>query len=234
MTDKTKATTEKLRNTPDVGDFTRVSPTPQEGIHESVASIGQRAIADFIQGKSFSEMGEKQKAEAVYPTLPAEPARSGVDAQIDALEKSIDQIEKAAELTYEQKIKNHGLSMDEALDIVNAILDNGYYEKAYRVTPRWEVVFRTRTTADQDRVLRRIEDANPQFPATVTQILAKYNLAASMIRFKGIDFSKKDFDERLKFVMNLPEVMLRVLSGKLARFDQLMLDVLDEGAIQNF
>lgn len=222
MTDTPKT---KTKTMPDVGDFHR---TPEE---LPVASIGQRAIADFVQGKPF---GDSQKAEAVQPTLPAEPKGTTADAQIDQLERSIDEIEKSSELTYEQKVKNHGLTMDEALDIVNAILDNGYYEKAYKVTPRWEVVFRTRNTTDQDRVLRRIEELNPQFPATVTQTLAKYNLAASMVRFKNIDFSKKEFEERLKYVLNLPEVVLRVLTGKLARFDQLMLDVLDEGAIQNF
>lgn len=216
---------EKTKTVPDIGDFPK---TPEE----LPVSIGQRAITDFLKGKAFG--GEPQTAEAIQPTLPAEPPPSAPDRQLDELERSVEQLEKSSEMTYEQKIKNHGLTMDGALDIVNAILDNGYYEKEYKVTPRWTVLFRTRNTTDQDRVLRRIEEANPQFPATVTQILAKYNLAASMMRFKNVDFGKKDFEDRMKFVLNLPEVVLRVLTGKLARFDQLMLDVLDEGAIQNF
>lgn len=216
----------------EIGNFKRnqeSQPAPKAPM-----SIGEKAVADFLTGAP-AKAALADEVPVVTPAPEASPAEAGLLAKRETdLEAQLKRAEKAPEVTYEQKVKEHGLTLSEAMDIVNAMFDNNYYEREYRLTKRYSVIFRTRATTDQDRVLKRIEEENLQYPISVAQLLAKYNLAASLQKYKQLDFSKKTFDERLKFVLSLPEAVLRLLAKKLSEFDQLIMDVLDDGAIENF
>lgn len=126
------------------------------------------------------------------------------------------------------------MTMEQAMTIVSGVFDNGYYEKVYPVVGTATVTLRTRKTEDQDRLLQRIEADNPQFPASVSQLVSKYNLAASMVDYRGVNLENEDFKTRYKRVCEFPENIFRVLCTKLARFDDMVMDVMDEGAIANF
>ena len=215
----------------EIGKFKR-GQEPQAA-PKAPPSIGERAVADFMAG-SPSKAALAGELPAVTPSLEAQPAVDPVVAREAELEAQLKKAEKAPEMTYEQKVKEHGLTLPEAMDIVNAMFDNNYYEREYKLTSRYSVLFRTRVTSDQDRILRQIEEQNLQYPVSIAQLLAKYNLAASIQKYKQLDFSDKAFDVRLKFVLSLPETILRLLAQKLAEFDQLVMDVLDDGAIENF
>lgn len=146
----------------------------------------------------------------------------------------IQRAEDAPELTYEERLEAHSLTMEQAMTIVSGVFDNGYYEKVYPVVGTATVTLRTRKTEDQDRLLQRIEADNPQFPASVSQLVSKYNLAASMVDYRGVNLENEDFKTRYKRVCEFPENIFRVLCTKLARFDDMVMDVMDEGAIANF
>jgi hypothetical protein len=216
----------------EIGKFKR-TPDPKPAPRPP-PSIGEKAVADFLAGSSVkaSLAGELPAVTAAPETPEAET--SPLEQREVQLEKDLKKAEKAPEMTYEQKVKEHGLTIQEAVDIVNTMFDNNYYEREYKLTARYSILFRTRSTADQDRVLKRIEEDNLQYPASIAQLLAKYNLAASMQKFKQIDFTEKPFDTKLKFVVALPETVLRLLVKKLSEFDELVMDVLDDGAIENF
>lgn len=216
--------------TPEIGKFIR----PEDALPG--AGIGAKAINSFIAGKtpSFDE-SEKSKTQQQDDTPDASAAKAkSMPDKISELESALDRLDTAPEITYAERVKKHDLTLEDALTIISEVFDNGFYEKTYQVTPKHSVTFRTRTTSDQDRVLRRIESDAPQYPASISQLLAKYNIAASIVKFKGEDLSKRDFEDKYKMVANLPEVVLRLLSTKLIKFDQMMLAVLDEGAVENF
>jgi len=216
----------------EIGKFKR-GQEPQAA-PKAPPSIGEKVVADFLAG-SPAKASLAGEIPAVTPTPEVPQAETEPLVKREAeLEAQLKKAEKAPEMTYEQKVKEHGLTLPEAMDIVNAMFDNNYYEREYKLTSRYSVLFRTRVTTDQDRILRQIEELNLQYPASIAQLLAKYNLAASIQKYKQLDFSDKAFDVRLKFVLSLPETILRLLAQKLAEFDQLVMDVLDDGAIENF
>lgn len=183
----------------------------------------------------MSSMATPEKVKAALPTPPSKP-RNEADAAKDAanLAEMIQHIETAPEMTYQEKLEAHNLTMEEAMTIVSAVFDVGYYEKTYPVVGTATVTLRTRKTEDQDRLLQRIEADNPHFPASVSQLISKYNLAASMVNYRGTDISQETFKVRYARVCGFSEHIFLVLCTKLARFDDMMLAVLDEGAIENF
>lgn len=216
----------------EIGKFKR-GQEPQ-AVSKAPLSVGEKVVADFLAG-SPAKAALAGEVPAVTPTPEAAQTEAEpLEAREKELEAQLKRAEKAPEMTYEQKVKEHGLTLQEAMDIVNSMFDNNYYEREYKLTSRYSVLFRTRATTDQDRILRQIEELNLQYPASIAQLLAKYNLAASMQKYKQLDFTDKPFDVRLKFVLSLPEAILRLLAQKLAEFDQLVMDVLDDGAIENF
>jgi len=210
----------------DIGSFKRTPTAPDK----QTLSLGEQAIKGFMGGAD-----PEAAAAPATSALPATPAPGKtLEARESNLEQAVSSVEDAPELTYAERVKKYGLSVEEAVGIVSAIFDNGWYEHKYQLTPKHSVVLRTRTTEDQDRVLRRIEGDNPQFPATISHILGKYNLASSMIQFKGIDMEKLEWKEKYDFVCKLPEVLLHLLTNKLFKFDQMIQEVVSEGAVQNF
>ena len=216
--------TETQNETPQIGSFKR---PPEKKPDPTPMSPGKAAITEFMKGAKRSEVPVSKVG------TKNEPAQD-LEEHVDELERLADEVGKLPELTYEEKLEQHGISLEEALNIISKIVDDGFYERKYHLTSKVPVVFRTREEIDQERTLHSIEAVNPRFPATVSNIVSKHNLAISMVEFKGQDFRKKSLEDRLKFVERLPEVLFRALAAKLAKFDRLMLDVLDEGAIANF
>jgi len=184
-----------------------------------------RAIDQFVAGVNpmTAVSAEPGETRASPPTQVAKE-----------IEKALAQLSDAPELTYEDRLKKHKLTIDEARHILDLLLTNNRFEKTYKVTGNVTVTFQTRTPDDLERVMRRIEDDNPKFPGTVSTIVAKYNLAASIVQFKGMEFRDKELRDKFVFVNKMPEVFFRLLLVKLNNFDQMIMDVVDEGAIENF
>lgn len=173
---------------------------------------------------------------SVGATTGTDTSEAAVDAtsREEELHKAIREIEESPELTYEQKLAKCDIDKARALHILDNMFVQGYHEETYKITGNVLVTFRTRKTMDQDRLLNRIEAENPQFPATVSNLVSQYNLAASIQHYMDKDFSDAGFKERFHFVSDLPDTILRLLCIKLAKFDSMILCVLDEGAIENF
>ena len=212
--------TEKEK-TPEIGGFTR-------------RSEGTVAVHEFMQGSgegSIQKMPEGQEGpEEEKPQQTAEE----VTGEIAKLEEDIEKVEAAPELTYEEKLKQHGITKEEAEEIIDALMVDGEYRKTYAITSKYNITFKTRLMEDQNRALSAIENQGPQYPTTVGNIVAEHNLAASVTRFRDIDFSKVEMRKRLEWVRKLPDTVARLLASKLAKFDEMIMDVLDEGAIENF
>jgi hypothetical protein len=214
-----KGTTQK---TPEIGNFARTSE-------------GTTAVADFMQGAkgSVQKMPEKKKGEEKEPEK-EEKSLGELNQEMTKLEEDIEKVEAAPELSYEDKLKKHGIPREEAEKIIDALMVGGEYQRTYQITPKYSVTFRTRKLEDQNRALDIIEARSPQYPSTVGNIVSEYNLAASLVNFRDLDFSDKKVAECLEWVRKLPDSVARLLANKLSKFDQMVLDVLDEGAIENF
>lgn len=228
----------------EIGSFKRPQE-PQQDVHDDrlvPPGVGQRAIQDFIQGRTsvqVEDVDNSVKPETTPKDAPAKQAKqdtsSDPKAREEQLLRAMQEIEESPEMTYDQKLAKHELTKEKAMQIVDNMFTHGYHEETYPVAGTVTITLRTRKTDDQDRLLRRLEAEGPQYPATVSNFVSKYNLAASMRRFKDKTFGDDvEFKDRYNFVSNLPDTVFRLLCVKLAKFDEMILDVLDEGAIANF
>lgn len=206
--------------TPDIADFTR---------GQKVAPETQAAFQKFLG--DANPLGMKSADSKVEPI--ADPQRNPEVAE-EQLEAAIEQVNKAPEKTYQERLREHKITPEEARKIVDAIMTKGVYEKTYPLTSKTEVIFRSRDLSDQERTQNYLEEQQPQFMGTVNMIMAKHNLAASLVALGNHTFKEDEFDKAFEFVARLPHVLFNVLVAKLSMFDELVLTVMDEGAIENF
>ncbi len=132
----------------------------------------------------------------------------------------------------QERLKAQGITMNEALVIVDALMVGGVYTKEYAVTKKHVVKFKTRDMEDQGRFIKDLESDSPMYTATTNAMLSRHNLTASLVSFRGSEF--KNYEEALAFVVKLPEPIFRILIDKLRKFDMLVFTVMDEGALENF
>jgi len=200
-------------------------------------SVGeaQAAISAFMTGGDpFAAGVDAPKTPKSESALKSD-SPEGMDA---ALQSALDFVEQAPEKTWEQQLKEQKITKEEAFKIIDVMLTKGFYERTYPLTSKTQIVFRTRSFEHQEVVQRAIENDAPQYMGTVSLLMSKYNLAASLIRMGKTTFERgedgKDYTQAFKFLSKLPYMVFNALIQKLAKFDRLVLTVMDEGALENF
>lgn len=178
--------------------------------------------------KSFFEPVTPTGALTESPGLP--PLPEGSDEA--ALTQMVEEMDEVPALTYEERLKAQGITMEEALVIVDALMSKGVYKRKYAVTKKHEVEFKTRSMEDQGQFVKDLESDSPMYAATTNAMLSRHNLSASLVAFKGTKF--EDYEHALAFAVKLPEPVFRILIEKLRKFDILVMTVMDEGALENF
>jgi hypothetical protein len=203
-----------------------------------MANVDELRIGDF--------------SKPVAPGAPAAEAQpSPTKAALDAAEKRLDADASKDEAvlkpmeSYEDRLREVGVSKEEAADIIDSVLLKGHYSKEYSITKRIKVKFRTRGARDTKRATDMLESQRLTMASHYNESLGRYLLAASLESFgaekldhpgKGatIDDIEKAYASRLSYVENLSDPALRVLMQKLSVFDTMISTVLAEGTIENF
>lgn len=206
---------------------------------------GTDAVRRFIEAGanpargSMADSFPQTSGQLFAPDLPPPPEQSGPEgvnlaAQIDDLQRTAEALSKSPEATYTERLKKHNITIDKAKDIVDSVLFKGEYQETFQVTQTHTVTFRSRMFSDQERALRALEQMSPQYPATMAAVVSKNNIASSLVRFAGKDFSKMAYSDKSTYVERLPEPLVRLLAIKLGKFDQMIMDIMDDGVIENF
>lgn len=196
--------------------------------------IDDAAIGDF----SRSVVPKPAQGSPEKDRLDQTEARLGQEAT--SIEKATKPLE-----SYEEQLKEVGVSREEAAQIIDAILMQGYYAEDIHLTKRIVVRLRTRLYRDTRRTQDYIERAMPKYDNHYNEIVNRYALAASIEQLgptklehpktnASADEIEKSFENRLTFVESLIEPTLRLLFNKLYRFDLKLRVVLEEGALENF
>ena len=176
----------------------------------------------------------------VTPPVTPAPGRAATSAPITedekALTEMVDEMDAIPALTYEDRIKVQGITLEEARVIVDALMTEGVYQKKYSVTRKHTVVFKTRDMGDQGKFTQDLEADRPMYAATSNALLTRHNLAASLVSFGTNDAGTNfpGYEKALEFALKLPEQVFRILVEKLRKFDILVMTVMDEGALENF
>lgn len=210
------------QGTPGIGDF-------------SQKSEGVVAVQSFMKSHEQESAHAASQENALPKNTPPEKTMDDVTEEISRLTSDIESVQQAPELTYEDSLAKVDVTLPEAEAIIDAMMVQGEFRKTYKLTSKYSVTFKSRKMEDQNRALNVIESKNPKYPSTVGNIVAEYNLAASIVRFRDIDFADDmSMMDRVKWVRNLPDTIASLLALKLSAFDRMLLTVLDEGSIENF
>lgn len=197
------------------------------------------------------KIGDFQRPLAETLPTPKKPPAAPLESQFDSAEWRIaaeaDKAEKSLKPreTYEERLRQADVSTDEAALIVDAIIEQGFWEEEIKITSKKKARFRTRQALDAERVNNALETARPSYTTTQNELTYKYLLAASIASYGDLVFqfpkaadsrteSDKLFQKRLDWVNNLPDPLLRMLFTKLGTFDFKIGVVTAEGAIENF
>lgn len=176
------------------------------------------------------------------------PAKSMSEGIQGDIRKSVEENEKPAEkaLGYEEMLADNDIEVEKARHIVDSILSQGHYQEAYRITSDTSLTLRTRQQSDYMRYLQALEDSNPRFIDEQNDLQMRYFLAASLVSFKGIEYSNivptatnkiecdEAFYKRLEWVNNAPERVVHLMATKLNKFDRMVQLVMTEGVVENF
>ena len=144
-----------------------------------------------------------------------------------------------------EELEYEDLSTAEAAKILDAVITNGMYEESYKMGSI-VVKVRTRTTSDADRVIEAIQDFKPETSGTLSHLIARMNLAASISQFGENRFNftpandgnqevlEQEFSERYNHLSKLPAQIFFSLTQVLERFDRRVQLACDPRAIENF
>lgn len=184
------------------------------------------------------------KANAPAPQgSPAQERLEGAEQQLEGKAKAAEK-ELAPLQAYEERLKDLGVTREEAANIIDSVLLKGAYAEDIKLTASVKMRLRTRTAKDIRRIQEYLEVAKPLYDNHYQEILNRMCLAASLERFgadtmafvgkgaKAEDYEKA-FQDRLAYIEALPDPTLRLLFSKLYRFDTKIRVVLEEGAIEN-
>jgi hypothetical protein len=200
---------------PPAGPATPTTDTPPEGQAEPGA--------DFTPPPSESEE-EAQRRLSTYAKMQS------------ALEPIKD---------YKKFLEQQGIKETTAAAIVDDLLTKGAYQDTFNLSKSVSIDLRTREQSDLIRLQTAMKIQRPVYDDAIDELLTRFNMAASLVRYHEttFEFPPEDadtktvedlFEKRLRYVENLPAPVFSAISAKLARFDWTVMAVMQEGVAENF
>lgn len=143
-------------------------------------------------------------------------------------------------ITYEDRIKEFGLTPDVAMEIVDQIAMEGFYVENYRIAREVSIRFQTRPTRFNTFLTEKIDLFDPKKVGRMNQLMTEYQLAASLAKYGDTEFQPLTdgltgeqwegiMESRLSFIESLPTPLFIALCDKLVRFDLKLATVFSEG-----
>lgn len=146
-----------------------------------------------------------------------------------------------------RNIKNAGLEEDDANEILDKVLEQGYWDKEYSLYQgRLKVVLRSRDAAANQRVANALDDVRTFDQAVINQARLRVQLACSLVRFrdKALPTASPDqpmgehdraFSDRMAFCDRfIAGPVIEALYRALIDFDSKTYAALSEGASSGF
>ena len=147
---------------------------------------------------------------------------------------------------YREGLEAAGVSLEEARKILDAVIFHNCYEEDVVIHGKLRVGIRTRVYEDLQRIMQALESEAPSFPVHTDDLVARYNVAASLAYYQDTRFEFPDpgkaspiemqdaFNRRMKFLMSRSTPVITKLIEEVSKFDQKMTAVFAEGAPEDF
>lgn len=198
-------------------------------------------IGDFTQ-PVVSPAKPASKATTPPPAkIPVGPDEAALGDEAAAVEAELVPMR-----TYEDQLRDAGVTRERAAQMVDAIMERGYWAEDVKITKSTSVRFRTRSSRDRTRAMERVEVAKPSFDAHYYDLMNKLLLAASLEAFGKIKFDhpgpgakpedvEKAFEARFSYVdAVMAEPAYALLLRAFLKFDEKVRVVTAEGVVENF
>lgn len=176
------------------------------------------------------------------PTTQAKPEKKEEKKEEEVTELKLTPAER-----WEKNLAAAGLNEAQAFVILDDVIAKGYWEKEYVLfRGRLNVTFRTRDGQHRRRVQRALqEQSTPVSTLSFTEIVTRYNLAASLSVFKknrmpfapengSVDQIEEAFLQRYDFVGKISGPVFDQLVEALIDFDKIVAAAFSEGAASGF
>lgn len=139
---------------------------------------------------------------------------------------------------FSARLEEVGVTKEDLEAILDSLLTKGRYTREYDIAGKIKVVFRARDGDDGERLRSRLDEEAPRYTITQQELIAKYNLASSLMRYGETKFmdvkNDKDFETALAYVNKLPGAVLNILLQRLFHFDSLVLLATSVENVGNF
>jgi hypothetical protein len=181
------------------------------------------------------------------PKVTETPSKQTFEATENRLEAEASQDEAALKplQSYEDKLKEVGLTKSEAAKILDDVMMRGHYSEDVKVTPRFRARLRTRNARDTRRAQEMLETQRLTYDAHYAESLSRILLASSLEVFGDESLPHPErrapasevedaFNNRMRFVESMPDPALRMMFKQLMNFDKKVAVALEEGAVENF
>lgn len=144
--------------------------------------------------------------------------------------------------SYLKGLKIANLTKAQAVAIMDSVIRGNVYTETIKVCNRIDVVLGTRSYRDLQRASQLIDNADVNLPMHINDLIARYNLAASLRSYGSRVFNfppnaeeaAEAFQIRLDFIYTLPEVVVNQLIQHLHTFDFKVNAVFAKGAPEDF
>jgi len=180
--------------------------------------------------------------------IPLDIEVTQLDEEAVKLQEMLEELDaprKTSRQIWEEELDYESITPNDAAKILDAVITNGMYEETYRMG-KLVVKMRTRNTSDADRVIEAIQDFKPETNGTLSHLIARMNLAASISHFGETEFNftapndgnrdvlEQEFTDRYNFLSNVPSQLFFSLTQVLEKFDRRVQLACDPRAIENF
>jgi hypothetical protein len=194
-----------------------------------------------------------QAAASIPPELSSAEARAlateGIngdgDAALSAQQERDAARAKDPALTYEDRIKEFGMSVPQALEIIDSLAVKGDWREDVQVSKTISATFSTRSARFNSYLANQIDIADVKKVGKLNQLMVEMQIAGSLARYgehtmpelpdnAPEDLWVKALDKRRDFVQLFPSPVFLMLANKLSKFDAKLIVVFSEGYEANF
>ena len=148
-------------------------------------------------------------------------------------------------MSYDERLKAFDITKEKALEIVDKLVVEGFYEEEVPLSKSVKITLKTRSARFNTYLANTIDIADPKKVGKLNHLMSIHQVAGSLEKYGPLALAKLDDDmpedvwervlkTRITFVNKLASPVFLALNAKLADFDRRMLIIFSDGYEKNF
>lgn len=134
-------------------------------------------------------------------------------------------------------LRENGITDKDIFSLLDTLITTGTITWTYKLFNKIPITYQMRTTWMNEKLVKALEDEAPKSVALFSEIVAKYNLAGSLVQYGDTKYDVSDttaYSESMLRVSKMSYPVYSILVKQLALFDKLISVMTSAWAIENF